>query len=653
MRSLGHAVAAGVLLFAVLPATEALAAPTVEFLNPSGYSPTIRISDKEDADDTYHLNVWVGEVPTDALVEFELSNAAGTEATVVGTRAGSDAWEGELSLEGVADGQYTLQAILYENFAGVGTGNEVDRSEPMSVLVQAADIPPGSEAETVEITHPENGGQLGFYAAPGKAASAVIEGTTSEGASQVRALYSVSNVGGAPEWLACGSAVPSEGDVSVKCTLQDDGPAARVKAVALVANSTPSPGMPVPPADETGDAHRVVVYGATPTSLRMDPDSEEVDEGTCFAVTATALDQAGNVVSGVNIDIHAQGPDDQLKFANQRGTSDAFQAPDKSHSGTEPTVKCAETDAEGSQGDHNVPGAADQKHIESTTGTGADGSFTFVLRSSVEGGTLITAWSDDNDDDLQGATEASGGAQLGWGTDPPQAPKTLILDPSSTTAATGDCVKMTAVARQGGNALDARDIDVHALGPEGVSFCTPEGGSNAFPPDQGEHAGGYHGDGTGHIEGMTDANGSFVFGVTSARQGTTDLLVWLDNDGDDVFDADDEDEISANGQIGWGGQTKNEPTQVSIRYKRSAFRGAARSAASGCRSERTIDLRKQKRGRDPKVGTAVTNANGNYRIREPRAKGKYYARAAQKTFIDENGDNIVCEAGKSRTKRVR
>ncbi|MEA2453287.1 MAG: hypothetical protein QOG04_1997, partial [Actinomycetota bacterium] len=397
-------------------------------------------------------------------------------------------------------------------------------------------------------------------------------------------------------------------------------------------------------------AHRVVPYVQTPTGVTMDPESDEVKIAACTPLTATVRDQSGEPIAGVNIDVHAEGPDDQLKFATQRGVAAAFTAPDQAHA-TEPTAKCAATDDAGTQGDHNVPAAADKKHIESASGTDNAGSFTFVLKSEAKGGTLIEVWADADGDDAQGTTEASGGAQLGWGTDPPEPPRQVILDPQNSSAATGNCQRLVAAARQGGEPLPSRDIDVHIKGPEGVAFCATEG-SNAQPPDSGEHTGGYHSDGTGHAEGFTDAQGQFVFGVTSGTEGVTSVVVWLDNDSDDEQDST-ETEPGTSGQIAWGGETRDVSTTLTIKYKSSNFSGTAKTAETECKKGRGVLLKRKKKGRDPTIGSTTTNTRGSYKIRSANAKGKYYAIVAKTTQVTEEGDTLICKRDTSPTIKVR
>ncbi len=633
---------AGVLVASLFPATPAAAAPSIQFLNPSGYTAAMRVSDKRDENTSYHLVAWASEIPSNPAVEFELATATLNHATITAEQAGTDTWEGELTVpDTIPDGQYTLRAILYSGLV------EVARSEE-TVTVQAG----AAEAETVELTYPEVGSQLGFYTPPSAPTNAVLEGVASEGARQVRAFYTLTEPGREPAWKACGSgSVGDDRNFRARCTLADADPFGRVKAVAVVANTTPPPSDPVVAADETGDAHRVIPYVQTPTALELAPQTAKVDtEDGCTTMTVSLFDQNGQEIANANLDVHAKGPDDQLRFGSIRGETDPFQAPDRGHTGTEPTVKCSPTDPDNQQGEHNVPAAPDLKHIETRSGTTNAGGFTFALRSQTRGGTLLQAWADSNDDDLQAATEASAGAQLGWDTEPPEPDKEVLLDPQFSSPRTSTCQKFTVVVKQGGQPLPTRNVDIHMKDPSGVAFCAPEG-STTRAPDGGDHAGGQHADGTNHAEGETDSTGQLIFGIASENEGVTNITVWLDENGDDIQDPG---ESNTAGQANWGGEVKRFSTSSSIRYRRGVWTGSVQSRNRKCESKRTVFLRKDsKRGSDKTVGSDTSSKKGAWRIRKRAKKGTYYAVIPEKQFVDRNGDTIVCRQGTSKVKRIR
>ena len=644
------------LVAGLLPMSPAAAAPTVEFLNPSDYSPTLRISTKEDANGNhvYHLVAWVGEVPTNPAMEFELSaSPLGGEdpavvATVEGERVGADTWEGTLSTTAtVPDGQYFLRAILYGGFTGPGTGEEVDRDQ-VPVTVQSSGP---AAANTVEMSYPVNGGPLGFWK-PGDKGIAVLRGFASDGTNQVRALYTTSAPGSDPEWTQCGSGSVSDNAFVVRCTLADKVNPASVKAVAAVANTTPPPAPATANADESGDAHRVLPYLQNPSSVTLNPSSATVEQGKCAAVVATVLDSSGVPIATMNVDVHAQGPDDQLRFATQQVNGidqhSGFQAPDNEHSGNEATAKCAATDPAGRQGDHNVPVGDDIKHIESTGGTNNLGQFKFFMISGSKGGTHLTAWADENDDDnLNDLSEAAGYGQLGWGEAPPPPETRLNIDPSSLTATVGTCQQFTVSARQNGTAQSGENIDIHITGPSGVTFCEPGGGTTSAP-DSGGHVGDTDPgqENTRHNEGTTDGSGFVVFGVRSSNEGKTSIVAWLDENNDDVQQS--EESIAA-GSVEWrpegGRDISIRSSRKSVRKGRNVKLSGHINGADSCANGQAVKIQMRKSGRFRTIKSTTTDDSGNYAKKVRVRKTSKYRALAPKSG--------PCDKARSRAIRVR
>ena len=661
MRTIRVLLGAALLIGALLPASPATAAPTINILNPSGYSPTLRISTKQTSatDTTYHLVAWTGETPANPFVEFELGPTPGVVsgndpaaiATVDGTKVGDDTFEGFLTTTTVPDGQYFLRAILYSGFVGPGTGTEVARDE-VSVTVQSTEA---AAANTVELAYPANAGPLGFWRTGGQKGVAVLNGFASTGTNQVRALYTLNNPGTEPTWQECGSDSVSNGTFRVRCTLETASVnPSSVKAVAVVANQTPPPGPAQAAADQTGDAHRVVPYLQNPTRITIEPGSSSTDVNKCTALVVTALDQSDVPVATLNIDVHAQGPDDQLRFATRSIDSSpqhsGFKEPDAEHSGIEATAKCEGAAPDNKQGDHNVPGGADQKHIESTAGTNNQGEFRFFLLSGQNGGTVITAWGDENDDDsVNASNEALGGAQLGWGQAPPPVSTQLTLDPSSASGAVDECVRMVASATQNGVGQSGKNIDVHITNPSGVSFCNP-GDSTTSAPDGGGHAGDIDPtpENTHHAEWTSNTSGEVIFGVTSTGSGTTNVTVWLD---DNNSDTQDSSETVAAGTIEWqeeGGRT------ISLQSSKSSARRGSKvrffghiDGADACSDgqEVTIRARRPSGGRWRTVGTATTDDNGDYSKRITVRRTRNYQAIAPA--------NDPCEKAVSNKIKVR
>lgn len=633
----------GVLWATLLAPTAAQGAPTIEFLNPSGYA-TLTLADKTDVDNTYHVVAWVKEVPASPLVEFEIQpTGVGAAVTLDADRVGTDAWEADVALGSFTDGTYTLRAILYNGVTEVAQASE-------TIVINREDVPPPPEPETIEITHPVNGGALGFHTPKGKLPTTVIDGIASADAQQARALYTLTAPGNKPEWKACGSAAIGTGEfVRVRCVLADGDAPSAVKAVALVANQTPAPAPPQATADQTGDAHRVDPYTSQVASVEVTPPSSQANPDTCPTFTATIEDQNGRPIADANVDVHAVGPDDQLRFATVSGTTSGYQAPESNHVSSEASWNCADkTTSSVRQGDHNVPGEDDTKHIESTGGTSKNGVFTFALFSSSAGGTEIQAWGDDDDDDTLDAGETSGGALLGWGQPPPPPTTTLELATDQTTAGLGECVGVTAVVRRGGNPVSGANLDVHLTGPDAaVQFCDPGGGTLLRAPDQGGHIGDAHSDGTRHAEGETSGSGQLRFGVTSGTEGSTQVGVWLDSTDDDV----DSGETDTARTITWvtaGERTITiDSNKDSVPAGRKVRISGEIQGAQSCAAAQTVKLKAKKPSvrRFRTIDETTSDAEGGYGFNVSPTRTKKY-----RTVAPPAG---VCDKAKSRIITIK
>ncbi|HEX2058378.1 MAG TPA: hypothetical protein VHI71_08415 [Actinomycetota bacterium] len=529
------------MLASLLPAPPALAAPSIQFLNPSGYTaPPPTISDAQDADGFVHLVAWAREIPSQALVEFELQPTGQNAATFTADRVGNDTWEFFMPIpDSLPDGAtYTLRARLYSGVPG--DADEVANDE-MAVEIDQSEIPPPM-AETVELSYPDNGDRLGIFVPKGKLPVTVFDYAASEGTEQVRAFYTLSDAGTEPVWEeSCGSSTPDDqGFGKVRCTLEEGHQPSDVSAVAIVSNKTSPPAPPNAALDDTGDAHRVLPYLQQPTSVEVVNGNATVDLSTCRTLTALLTDQFNRAVPAANVDVHADGPEDELHFGTRTNagadTTDTFQPPDNQHVSRENAKRCSDNANLNQQGDHNSPGRDDVKHIESVDGTSNSGAFRFALRSDFAGGTFVQAWADVDDDDLADLAEATGGTQLGWGSPPPPPNLDVFLTPTDANASNGSCVAFEIVARRGGAPFNNANVDVHLQGPDSsVTFCDVEGGGTRRPPESGGHVGDVHEDGTRHAEGETGPAGTFKFGVTSATTGTTQVQIWVDSTDDDVL----------------------------------------------------------------------------------------------------------------------
>ncbi len=386
------------LMVSFLPAAPALGAPSIAFLNPSGYSgspPTI--SDVTDQDGFVHLVAWSKETPMSALVEFELQPTGQNAATFTGVRITDDTWEAFASIpDSYSDSSsYTLIARLYSGTPG--DADEVAHAE-MTVEVNQSQVPPPI-AETVEMSYPDNGGKLGFYRPVGKRPSAVLDYAASVDTGQVRAFYTLTRPGSDPAWKVCGKSIPDDaGFGKVRCPLQAGDSRNDVTAVAVVSNKTSPPNAPNPALDDTGDAHRINPYLQKPTSLQV-ANEPQVAATICSFFNATVTDQFDRPIAAANIDVHAKGPTDRLRFMSQPAQTSPFQPPNTDHGSKEDAKRCSDNSNFRRQGVHNDSDGPDAKHIESIKGTSNKGEFLFGLRSPANGSTQLVIWVDVNNDD--------------------------------------------------------------------------------------------------------------------------------------------------------------------------------------------------------------------------------------------------------------
>ena len=440
-------------------------APTIEILNPDETT-SDEISAKGDTvDNAYHLVAWVSSVPTGASVQFKyVPEDTGRETTIIcqetgnesARQVGADTFECHWNLTGVSDGAGTVRAILFS-----GTTSVAQDEEPVTV---------DSTGQTVEIVYPVNGGEVGFYTRAGGLSSAMIDVRTSgpgtptddEGTQQVDVYYSTSRPGAEPAFILCGNSETTGGTQdSIRCDLAENDPdtaadenddPSEVTAIAAVPIDTDE-GPPIPTnplgADDidAADAHRATGYEQDPGSVLITPQTQQKNAGQCSdVITAEVLDTKGRRVVGANVDVHAQGPTDNLSFddsdASDGSTSES--KPPEGHT-LEPAINCESTATpppfDGEQGDHDRIDA-DVKHIESIEdGTNEDGRFTFRLYSPNAGSTQYTAWADEDNTHQFCSGEASGNGSIGWSSSAPSptgipAEQTSCPKPSPGTTAT-------------------------------------------------------------------------------------------------------------------------------------------------------------------------------------------------------------------------
>lgn len=447
----------------------AQAAPTVQIINPSDYafhgqpeppdgSPPrpAQVSDRktgsdesDDAqEDTYRFVAVSSNTPADASLEFELAQGPLNVVTEAATRVANDTFELNYDTSSLPDGQYTLRAILYS-----GTGiaaQEVSRDERPVLLVDGNPRPEAA-APTVDIDYPENGQPAGFYTHPITGQTNIlVDFEYSAGISWVYVFYTLSDPGDEPIWKECaldlfgGDATVPAGSGRLQCVLesQDQG-GQSVTGIAVLANDTQDPfgAGPDPSFNRSGDAVRITPYAQAPTSMSIDRLTVRSDTNTSSfpcspSQLVTVNDQSGRPIGNANVDVHAIGPSDQLKFwhssrpdplAAQPPSVLNYQAPDKGH-GNEQARACstrqntAQEQAQFArrQGEHNRPVAPDVKHIESgSAGTPDSGRWGISMWSDRQGGTLLTFWSDEDDDDQYCSEEPAVAASIGWNQNAP------------------------------------------------------------------------------------------------------------------------------------------------------------------------------------------------------------------------------------------
>jgi hypothetical protein len=448
---------------------------SIEFLNPSAYAPAgelgIVVSDKQttrpdQGDTTYRIAAWVDPVPLDPAVEFELlRNGVSLLTMDAARRIGNDTWEADWNIDNtLPPGNYVLRATLASGSLAIAS---TDQPITINQLAERAEI--DYPRSTSSDSYP-GGGQFGtFYPLARSAANARpnpmgnVDGKTSgessgTGASRVRAFYTTSPPGSAPQWTPCGTEnAPGDALLSgaandgVRCTLDASYEQQAITAVALVAN-TSNRGEYQARLNGAGDVVRVLQsYAQVPTDLSLVEGAVgTVDAGVdgafgCHSAIAQLDDQYGREIAGANIDIKALGPSDSLKFDTGLLPVSGVQAPDEGTHAHEIGYDCFGDDDEttpGDQGEHQVVGGPDVKHVEADAfGTDDTGAWGFSLRipandvSDSRFTTYFSAWVDEidaggetNDDGFTTSELCAAGA-VGWGNFPANPETELALLP--------------------------------------------------------------------------------------------------------------------------------------------------------------------------------------------------------------------------------
>ena len=438
--------------FAQTPAPSGSATPSptptgtvaydINFINPSGNGHSEELGDKDDrsggpSGNTYHLVAWINQVPSDVRVEFryELPDSNEEELIAEATQVNpGDTFEAYWDVpDEIAEGPetFTLHAILYSGQTELDRDSESDLNKnSMSPPNETHPDDQENAADTVEFTYPTNGGPVGFFIPRDRDAQGVFtisHSATSQNTPGANIRYTVSKPGSEPTWVACGSENTAAGiNNGIRCTLSPSHQISAVTAVAVTVfsrNCSPSAPITGPACQNTktdsGDAHRVIPYEQDPTAMTIVPDTQnEIAEDLCSNVLAvTVTDQNQRAIPAAEIDVHAIGPSDGLRFDDSGNNSSANDQPE-GHA-REATTDCEsapDPNPDAFQGEHNDPAGNDLKHIESTLsgGTNDAGQWFFQMFSPDRGETQLTAFVDEDSDDVFCSLELSASASIGW-----------------------------------------------------------------------------------------------------------------------------------------------------------------------------------------------------------------------------------------------
>lgn len=459
-RTLSLSLVAGVLMSLIVPAAVSFAAgePKIAFLNPSsfalagerGYIVSNAATDTgpdccEASDGAYRFSAWVADAPANASVFFTVvQGALDFELPAVkpaGDPPAGDTWEAGWDIPPeVLNGPATVTAYVVVD-------NEPVAQSSLDVTIMRIE-------PAIDLAYPQSGRTFGTFAplasalpesgpATRKKPLATVDAlyTATPDMTFVRAFYTTSAPGTAPEWKVCGTEVigsnNNNADNGVRCTLVVPGDAQAITAVAALANDSPNDYDDR--FNESGDAVRVTPYAQQPATLELNELGEqrvEKHDGTdrffcSTTITATLTDQMGRVIPGANMDAEAAGPTDGLKF-HTSAVLGGNVPPDRGNHSVEPAYDCtgrAEVPppnaSPGDQGEHAVFGSPDPKHVESPGGgTGDRGTFGIRMYSNARGLTQYTVWADEADDgcaandDRLTVGEPSASGSVGWAEDP-------------------------------------------------------------------------------------------------------------------------------------------------------------------------------------------------------------------------------------------
>lgn len=429
--------------------------PTIAFLNPSSFAtagerglivsdvaPTAGPGCCEGVGSGYRLSAWVSNAPLGSSVFFAIvQRAIDIEITETSSPA-PNMWEANWSIPPeILDGPATLYAYLVLN------------EEP--IAVSEADVTIMRAQERAHVRYPAPGGAFGTYAALADSLPAdesvtrtppvgVVDALYNDETdiSHVRSFYTTSPPGSEPAWKVCGTELvgATRAGNGVRCAVEPQDQLA-VTAVSAVANDSPDDYEDR--FNQAGDAVAIAdPYAQELTNFSLltggnQRVERELISKTFFcseSETAKLADQVGRQIAGANVDVHAAGPSDTLKF-NTFTILTINQAPDRGSHSEEAAYDCSGQRTETPtappgnvnpdvQGEHRRFGAPDRKHIETLGGGTSDlGTFGFRVHATTEGVTEWTMWVDETDDGCAANDDAFtlgemflNGA-IGWGQD--------------------------------------------------------------------------------------------------------------------------------------------------------------------------------------------------------------------------------------------
>ena len=600
------------------------------------------ISDRYDGHDrAFHVVAWTDKAPAGAIVEAYWTPTDENEMTVgqlTQVPGAPDTWELYWDIPSdwaEGGGEFTVRL-----FAPTGGGFEQVAEHKVPARLQHegnyGDPDDAPAEETVEITWPAQNGEIGFYKPKGGFWRGVVDGVASGsrrecapdpvtgaercqvvgGTNRVYVFYSTAPPGAEPDYQGCGftnttpNSVRAQDDRAITwrhtCTLAGKTLPSDVTAMAAVASEVDQPGQQGLLTQDSADAHRVRPYaqdvrrmkvsiaGVPPTPTAAWPTGQRRTAGSdCLEFDATVVDHLDRPVQGANVDIHIQGPNDQVGFGDEAAAAHGSSAEKAPDAGVHPKEGQWDCDAPGDryqdnqQGDHNIPGGDDIKHVESTLGSGLDGptgigagQFRFHIFSTDPGRTDITAWVDDMpipnegatreaDDDDPVAAEPKGSLTAQWF----PAEMTASISPKADSATVGTCNRYVLRLRAGNAVVDGINVDLHASGPNNdLDFCDPGDGTTRRAPDKPEgdtaHAPEDQGESTHassspdapqvqHTEGETDGAGNFIFGITSPVTGASQITAWVDGETGQDNDVQNSGEVTTTASKSWAGSAQD------------------------------------------------------------------------------------------------